>query len=267
MRVVARMTSDRQPSNSYEYLRTLRPEARAMQAAELERGVLAGEESPRNALILQELRRTIPRAPPPAARMGEVARMFLRRSGHSVNDDSVDQKRAGRIARVSLEPVWGGCRRRSRRRAPISNARFPSTTGSKPNSAPHTARSRHSSHPRGDGVGDRGRQGAPQARRAGRHAACARGSGDAVRHLGQSRLARADCPATCASSGIANADVFLHGFILIMGRLAPPWHLIRLATRAADTAEAHALRRRPTGARSPLSTARSSAWSTTCATT
>ena len=80
MRVVARMTSDGQPSNSYDYLRTLRPEARAMQAAELERGVLAGEESPRNALILQELRRTIPRAPPPAARMGEVARMFLRRS-------------------------------------------------------------------------------------------------------------------------------------------------------------------------------------------
>jgi len=190
MLVVARMTSDRQPSNSYEYLRTLRPEARAMQAAELERGVLAGEESPRNALILQELRRTIPRAPPPAARMGEVARMFLRRSSRSVNDDAVDQKRAGRIARVSLEPVWGGCRRRSRRRAPISNARFPPTTGSKPNSAPHTARSRHSSHPRGDGVGDRGRQGAPQARRAGRHAACARGSGDAVRHLGQSRLAQ-----------------------------------------------------------------------------
>jgi len=62
------MTSDGQPSNSYDYLRTLRPEARAMQAAELERGVLAGEESPRNALILQELRRTIPRAPPPAAR-------------------------------------------------------------------------------------------------------------------------------------------------------------------------------------------------------
>src|SRR5262249_11891838 len=83
MRVVARMTSDGQPSNSYDYLRTLRPEAWAMQAAELERGVLAGEESPRNALILQELRRTIPRAPPPAARMGPVARMFLRRSSRS----------------------------------------------------------------------------------------------------------------------------------------------------------------------------------------
>ena len=70
-----------------------------------------------------------------------------------------------------------------------------------------------------------------------------------------------------SGAGIANADVFLHGFILIMGRLATPWQLIRLATRAAETAEAHALRRRPTGARSPSSTARSSAWSTTCATT
>ena len=106
MRVVARMTSDGQPSNSYDYLRTLRPEARAMQAAELERGVLAGEESPRNALILQELRRTIPRAPPPAARMARlrecscVGRAF-------VIDDAVDHK-CWRIARVSLEPLWGG---------------------------------------------------------------------------------------------------------------------------------------------------------------
>ena len=57
------MTSDGQAVERLrDYLRTLTPEARAMLAAELERGILAGDESPRNALILQELRRTIPTA-------------------------------------------------------------------------------------------------------------------------------------------------------------------------------------------------------------
>ena len=74
-----------------------------MQAAELERGVLAGEESPRNALILQELRRTIPAAPPRAAIMGEVARMFFAPVEPFVIDDAADHKRAVRIARVSLQ--------------------------------------------------------------------------------------------------------------------------------------------------------------------
>ena len=34
---------------------------------------------------------------------------------------------------------------------------------------------------------------------------------------------------------VAKADVFLYGFVLIMGRLAAPWQLIRIATRAAET--------------------------------
>ena len=72
------MTSDGQAVERLrDYLRTLTPEARAMLAVELERGILAGDESPRNALILQELRRTIPTAQPSPARMGEVARMFF----------------------------------------------------------------------------------------------------------------------------------------------------------------------------------------------
>ena len=32
-------------------------------------------------------------------------------------------------------------------------------------------------------------------------------------------------------------DVFVYGFVLIMGRLAAPWQLIRIATRAAESDE------------------------------
>jgi hypothetical protein len=38
-----------------------------------------------------------------------------------------------------------------------------------------------------------------------------------------------------SGAGAAKADVFLYGFVLIMGRLAAPWQLIRIATRVAET--------------------------------
>ena len=54
------MTSDGQAVERLrDFLRTLKPEARAMLVAELERGVLGGDESAANELILQELRRAI----------------------------------------------------------------------------------------------------------------------------------------------------------------------------------------------------------------
>jgi hypothetical protein len=71
------MTSDGQAVERLrDFLRTLKPEARAMLVAELERGVLSGEESAGNELILQELRRAIRVESQPASpRMGDAARM------------------------------------------------------------------------------------------------------------------------------------------------------------------------------------------------
>ena len=40
---------------------------------------------------------------------------------------------------------------------------------------------------------------------------------------------------TQSGANVAKTDVFLYGFVLIMGRLAAPWQLIRIATRAAET--------------------------------
>ena len=102
------MTSDGQAVERLrDYLRTLKPEARAMLVAELERGVLSGEESAGNELILQELRRAIRVEGQPASpRMGDAARMFFAPVEPFLIDDAAHHKRAGRLSRVSLEPIW-----------------------------------------------------------------------------------------------------------------------------------------------------------------
>ncbi|MGZ3349481.1 MAG: hypothetical protein ACXU89_11110 [Xanthobacteraceae bacterium] len=102
------MTSDGQAVERLrDFLRTLKPEARAMLVAELERGVLSGEESAGNELILQELRRAIRVESQPASpRMGDAARMFFGPVEPFLIDDAPYHKRAGRISRVSLDPIW-----------------------------------------------------------------------------------------------------------------------------------------------------------------
>jgi hypothetical protein len=89
-----------------EYLRTLKPEARSMLVHELERGLLRGEESATNHFILQELRSTIRAAAQPAPRIGDAARLFFAPLEPFLVDGRADHARTGRIARVSLEPIW-----------------------------------------------------------------------------------------------------------------------------------------------------------------
>jgi hypothetical protein len=88
-----------------DYLRTLQPEACAMLVAELERDLLRGEGAG-NELILQELRGIIRAAGQNAPGVGEVARLFFAPLEPFVVDDAADHKRPARIARMSLEPIW-----------------------------------------------------------------------------------------------------------------------------------------------------------------
>jgi hypothetical protein len=266
------MTSDGQAVERLrDYLRTLTPEARAMLAAELERGILAGDESPRNALILQELRRTIPTAQPAAARMGEVARMFFAPVEPFVIDDAADHKRAGRIARVSLEPLWEWIGRdlmpaeAKALGADIERALRASdrVKAEQRTRALHDRAILRTREAMASVVGDdKARRrlavqvGTPRAledlatltaildnrdllnelaRRLPSHLRTfEREQIDSVKLLLESTIAQK------AQSGapVAKADALLYGFILIMGRLATPWQLIRLATRAAETDEA-----------------------------
>src|SRR5262249_7089765 len=101
------MTSDGQSVERLrDYLRTLKPEARAMLVTELERGMLRGEEASGNELVLQELRRTIRAAGQPVPRIGDAARLFFAPLEPFLIDEGADRKRVGRLARVSLEPIW-----------------------------------------------------------------------------------------------------------------------------------------------------------------
>src|SRR5579859_3297965 len=102
------MTSDRPAVERLrEYLLVLSPQARAMLIAELERALLRGEDEAGSELVLQELRRIIrgvgPSAPP---RIGNAARHFFMPLEPFLIDGPADHKRLGRLARVSLDPIW-----------------------------------------------------------------------------------------------------------------------------------------------------------------
>lgn len=89
-----------------EYLRTLKPEARAMLIVELERDLLRGEDVAGSQLILHELRRTIRAAGQKVPRIGDAARLFFAPLEPFLINDAADHQRIGRIARVSLVPIW-----------------------------------------------------------------------------------------------------------------------------------------------------------------
>ena len=77
-----------------------------MLIAELERALLRDEDIAGSELVLQELRRTIRAAAQPVPRIGDAARLFFMPLEPFLVDGSADHKRIGRLARVSLEPIW-----------------------------------------------------------------------------------------------------------------------------------------------------------------
>ncbi|HUC51590.1 MAG TPA: hypothetical protein VMA30_19580 [Xanthobacteraceae bacterium] len=78
-----------------------------MLVQELERTLLGGQETAGNDLVLQELRRAIRAEAEPVPRIGDAARLFFTPLEPFLIDGRADHKRTGRIARVSLEPIWG----------------------------------------------------------------------------------------------------------------------------------------------------------------
>ena len=77
-----------------------------MLVTELERGMLRGDEAAGNEFVLQELRRTIRAAGQAVPRIGDASRLFFAPLEPFLIDDGADHKRVGRLARVSLEPIW-----------------------------------------------------------------------------------------------------------------------------------------------------------------
>ncbi|MGB6538155.1 MAG: hypothetical protein WBF58_19575 [Xanthobacteraceae bacterium] len=77
-----------------------------MLITELERALLRDDEAADSELILQELRRTIREAAQPMPRIGDAARRFFVPLEPFLTDGPTGHKRLGRLARSSLEPIW-----------------------------------------------------------------------------------------------------------------------------------------------------------------
>ncbi|MGE3987165.1 hypothetical protein [Pseudorhodoplanes sp.] len=88
-----------------QYLRDLSPEARALLMTELERGVLRGEDMPGAELVLQELRRDARDNARPK-RPGNLARLFFQPLEPILVDESGTHCHPGRVPRTVLDPVW-----------------------------------------------------------------------------------------------------------------------------------------------------------------
>ena len=77
-----------------------------MLVAELERAMLREGDVAGSEFVLQELRRTIRASSQQAPRIGDAARKFFVLAEPFLVDGPPDHKRVGRLARLSLEPIW-----------------------------------------------------------------------------------------------------------------------------------------------------------------
>jgi hypothetical protein len=266
------MTSDGQSVERLrDYLRTLKPEARAMLVTELERGVLRGDEAAGNEFVLQELRRTIRAAGQAVPRIGDAARLFFAPLEPLLIDDGADHKRVGRLARVSLEPIWEWIGRdlmpaEAKALSDDINRALVADDGVKAELLTRALHERAIQRiketidaagadekmrrrlvvqvgtPRAfedvdsllrilvlrDVLGDLARRRLPKHLRT-----FEREQIDQVKALVEAAAAQKS-PDLAARK----TDIFVCGLVLVMGRLALPWQLIRLATRAAESDDA-----------------------------
>jgi hypothetical protein len=264
------MTSDGQSVERLrDYLRTLKPEARAMLVTELERAMLRGDEIAGNELVLQELRRTIRAAGQPVPRIGDAARLFFAPVEPFLIDDAADHKRVGRLARVSLEPIWEWIGRdlmsaeakalsEDINRALVADDRVKADLLVR--ALHERAIQRMKETIEATGADEKMRRrfvvqvGTPRALEdVGtllRLLVLRDVLGDFARRLPihlrvfdrepvdqVKALIEAAAVQKAPDLAARKADIFLCGLILVMGKLATPWQLIRVATRAAESDE------------------------------
>jgi hypothetical protein len=89
-----------------QFLRTLPSKSRTLLMTELERAVLRGDEIPGGNMLLQEVRAAVRDSGGRAPRIGAPARAFFRPLEPFLIDAQADRKSPGRIARATLEPIW-----------------------------------------------------------------------------------------------------------------------------------------------------------------
>jgi hypothetical protein len=250
-----------------EYLRTLEPAARSMLVQELERSLLRGDGVAGNELVLQELRQSIRDHAQPVPRIGNAARLFFTPLEPFLVDDRADHKRVGRIARVSLEPIWAWiCRdliaAEAKTLSEDIHCALLADDRTKADQLVHALHALAIERMR-DTI-----EAAGSDEKARRRLAVQVGTPRALEDIGTifALLSLRDVLADLArrlpnhirafereqigavkaqfdkaaiqsslDTGRAKSDIYLYGFVLVMNRLAAPWQLIRIATRAAGS--------------------------------
>jgi hypothetical protein len=245
-----------------EYLGALKPEARALLIAELERGILRGDEMLGGNLVLQELRRTMRDGGPHAPQSKNAARCFFRFLEPFVVDDVPTREHVGRVSRATLDPIWAWIGRDllSTHIQTFSDQIDQALAAGDSGKAEALARRMQSqaAQAMADAF-DRADADSKAARRLAGQITVANGVEAAreVLALLQARDAIADFAAqlpghvgaltdaqlqpikTLLDAQLAKDEaIFVYCLVLVMSRLAVPWQLVRLATKAAQSDKA-----------------------------
>jgi len=93
------------------FLRDLSAEARGLLIAELERGVLRGDETPGYDVVLEQLRSVLRAGDKTSPRIAEGTRLFYKPLEPFLVDDVPEHQHPGRISRATLDPMWNWIRR------------------------------------------------------------------------------------------------------------------------------------------------------------
>ncbi len=241
-----------------QYLRDLKPEARTLLIRGLERSLVRGEDVEGGDLVLQELRKTLRETRETAPRYGNAARLFFQPIEPFLVDDSGERNHPGRISRASLDPLWTWIKRDllPEEAQTYSDQVVLALQADKALDAEFLA---HGFQDRvsvaiaaafAEAEGDRAVRrliaqiGTPRAQD---DAACLMHvlkSRDAlatlaghlpglIADLSDARLDEARALVDLMSERVR--DVFPYALVTVMNRLATPWQLIRLATKAAGS--------------------------------
>ena len=243
------------------YLSQLKPQARSLLIGELERSVLrgddiAGGDPAMQELLLNELRRIVRDERAPAPRSSRAARLFFEPLEPFLVDDRADHKHPGRIARASLETLWTWIRRDI---LPDDAKRFSDETGAAliagdTPKAEHLARAFQdraavaieAAFAAADGEKSYRRLiaqiGTPRANEDATTLKCVLKGRDTLATLAAHLPLRIghltgelldECKTLIDGVAVRNRDLMLYAMLVVMGRLASPWQLIRLGVRAA----------------------------------
>jgi hypothetical protein len=241
------------------YLLQLPPAKRALLIAELERALLRGDDVPGGDLLLQEVRSSVRETGLRAPRLGSAARLFFRPLEPFLIDDQSAHKHPARIARSSLQPIWdwicrdvvpavGNRYSEAVTRALLHDGAATCDHLIRPFQDQTAARIRSMLHE--IETDDRARRrmigqiGAPQALDVARDVLAILAGRDVLAamasrlpgHIANLADAQLEQVKGIVDACSASAEGLLpFALIMVVGRLASPWQLIRLAVRGVES--------------------------------